>query len=87
MAEVAGSKVLTEDELDSSSLATAIDEILGKLVVFFLYLCAFRLASYKTTSLLSIRIEGISRSCYQTKYWYINHRLCTWCQNFIGFFF
>nr|CAD1834947.1 unnamed protein product [Ananas comosus var. bracteatus] len=29
MAEVAGSKVLTEDELDSSSLATAIDEILG----------------------------------------------------------
>ncbi|KAJ4788565.1 hypothetical protein LUZ62_039811 [Rhynchospora pubera] len=29
MAEVAGSKVLTEDELDSSSLEIAIDEILG----------------------------------------------------------
>ncbi|KAG1368126.1 hypothetical protein COCNU_14G005940 [Cocos nucifera] len=29
MADIAGSKVLTEDELDSSSLQTAIDEILG----------------------------------------------------------
>lgn len=29
MAEVAGSKVLTEDELDSCSLEFAIDEILG----------------------------------------------------------
>ncbi|RRT83072.1 hypothetical protein BHE74_00051285 [Ensete ventricosum] len=29
MADVAGSKVLTEDELDSSSLEEAIDDILG----------------------------------------------------------
>lgn len=29
MADIAGSKVLTEDELDSSSLEDAIDDILG----------------------------------------------------------
>lgn len=29
MADIAGSKVLTEDELDSSSLEEAIDDILG----------------------------------------------------------
>lgn len=29
MSDIAGSKILTEDELDSSSLATTIDEVLG----------------------------------------------------------
>lgn len=38
MADIAGSKVLTEDELDSSSLQTAIDEVLGTFspLIFFM---------------------------------------------------
>lgn len=34
MADFAGSKVLTEDELDSSSLELAIDEILGNYMLY-----------------------------------------------------
>jgi predicted methyltransferase MtxX (methanogen marker protein 4) len=38
MAEVAGSKVLTEDEIDSSSLEFAIDEILGNYIYHIILL-------------------------------------------------
>lgn len=43
MADVAGSKVITEDELDSSSLENAIDDILGMQLHFiaWVYACFY----------------------------------------------
>lgn len=39
MADVAGSKVIPQDELDSSCLEIAINEVLGMLKLFLLLCC------------------------------------------------
>lgn len=62
MADVAGSRVITEDELDSTTLGSAISEILGILQLLLAFMISVMIGEWKSDNhLRSLMVNRITK--------------------------